>query len=92
MPLEAASYRSTVVDDSDHQRAICAPIARFLSQLRALLLRRRDVPEKRLETKLSCELAAGRVQDVEDRMPAVIAGAGDYFDDDLAEGVVAGAL
>ena len=30
-----------------------APIARFLSQLRALLLRRRVVPEKRLETKLS---------------------------------------
>ncbi len=51
--LAAASYRSTVVDDPEQQRAICAPIARFLSQLRALLLRRRVVPEKRLETKLS---------------------------------------
>ena len=51
--LAAASHRSSVVDDSDQQRAICAPIARFLSQLRALLLRRRVVPEKRLETKLS---------------------------------------
>ena len=51
--LAAASCRSTVVDDPDRQRAICAPIARFLSQLRALLLRRRVVPEKRLETKLN---------------------------------------
>ena len=51
--LAAASCCSTVVDDPDHQRAICAPIARFLSQLRALLLRPRDVPEKRLESKLS---------------------------------------
>ena len=50
--LAAASYRSTVIDDPDHQQAICAPIARFLSQLRALLLRPRAVPEKRLETKL----------------------------------------
>ena len=49
----AASYRSTVVDDPDHQRAICAPIARFPSQLRAQLLRPRVVPEKRLETKLN---------------------------------------
>ena len=53
MLLAAASYRSTVIDDPDRQRAICAPIARFLSQLRALLLRRRVVPEKRLETKLN---------------------------------------
>ena len=50
--LAAASYCSTAVDDPDRQRAICAPIARFLSQLRALLLRRHIVPEKRLETKL----------------------------------------
>ena len=50
--LAAASHRSPVVDDADYQQAICAPIARFLSQLRALLLRRRVVPEKRLETKL----------------------------------------
>ena len=51
--LAAALYRSTVVDDPDRQRAIRAPIARFLSQLRALLLGPRDVPEKRLEMKLS---------------------------------------
>ena len=51
--LAAASYRSTVVDDPDRQRAICAPIARFLSQLRAQLLRRRIVPEKRLEINLN---------------------------------------
>ena len=51
--LAAASHRSTVVDDHDHQQAICAPIARFLSQLRALLLCRRVVPEKRLETKVN---------------------------------------
>ena len=51
--LAAASCRSTVVDDCDRQTAICAPIARFLSQLRALLLRRRVVPEKRLETKVN---------------------------------------
>ena len=56
MPLAAESYRSTGVGGPDHQRAICAPIARFLSQLRALLLRRRVVPEKRLETKL-CALS-----------------------------------
>ena len=53
VPLEAASYRRTVVDGPDRQRAIRAPIARFLSQLRAQLLGRRAVPEKRLETKLN---------------------------------------
>ena len=48
-----ASYRSTVGDDPDRQRANDARTARFLSQLRALLLRPRDVPKTPLETKLS---------------------------------------
>ena len=72
-------------DASEYLSVVVASIRREVGMMLA-----RETARMHLD--MAGELAAGRVQEVEDRMPAVaIADAGDYFDDDLAEGVVVGA-